>query len=607
MPYEDECLLKRCEILRNLISFCIESLRHLTRHEKKYAFGTALSLILLSLLDLVGIILLGTVAALTFNLVTGDSSLTRLEVFLQQLFPISLDRISLLGFISVVAVVLLLLKTLLQALFSFKFGMFLASVESRISSQLFELMLRSNLRTLQANKFSDYQYALLVGANRFTTGIVGSVVYFSSDLATAILMSIFAVYASPAAAFSAMAVFTFAYFVFNGPINRKAYLYGESARKTHLLTTENILESLQGIREIRIYQKESGYINLFKKQKREQSMTNQKTLWLNGLIRYILEVAILLAGSVAALVLIITADIRQAITVVTIFLVIGFRLIPNIQRLQNSLNSLRLSRAATADLFRFIDDFEQLESTELFIEKAGVFEKLLIEKVHYAHGDNQTLTNINLQVPKLSVTLIMGESGSGKSTLLDLISGLTVPTSGSISYYLTNDQETNKSITRFPMSYITQECALMGSNLIENITLENSEKILNQSSLNQIVSSLGLDKLSLRSLSVDGNDEIRSDRTNISGGERQRISIARAMYFDREIVLMDEPTSALDKDNLEKVYDYIRSIKGKKTVIISTHSEELLEFADYVLELSNGHQTFFGPVAAFVKEKRNFA
>jgi ABC-type transport system involved in cytochrome bd biosynthesis fused ATPase/permease subunit len=154
------------------------------------------------------------------------------------------------------------------------------------------------------------------------------------------------------------------------------------------------------------------------------------------------------------------------------------------------------------------------------------------------------------------------------------------------------------------MSYITQECALFGTSLAENITLQSKDSKLPVKDLRQIISKLSLEKLAKRSNDFSESDEIRSDKSNVSGGERQRISIARAMFFDRELVLMDEPTSALDKDNLEKVLEFIKSSKGTKTILISTHSEELLELSDYVLELSNGIQVFYGPTQTFIEERK---
>jgi HlyD family secretion protein len=562
-------------------------------------------LIFLSFLDLLGIVLLGTVATLTFNVVTGDNSLTRLEVLLIKIAPIGLDRTSLLVYISCMAVVLLLLKTLLQALFSFRFGKFLSGIEHRVASRLYELMMKSELSLIQAHKFSDYQYALLIGSNRLTTGVIGSSVYFVSDLVTTFLMALRAIYASPTSALTAIAVFLLAYFIFNGPINRRAFLVGENARRSYLSTSEAIAESLLGLRELRVYQKEKQYIELFKVHKIDHSLTNQKTLWLNGLIRYILEISILLAGTFAAIILILTTDVKHAVTVVTVFIVIGFRLIPNIQRLQNSLNSLRVSRAATADLFKFITFFESGKPQEDMNQVQGKFEELRIENVDYSHGHFQTLTNVNLILPKNSILLILGESGAGKSTLLDLISGLISPTHGSISFEVADDLGNIQTASHVSKSYITQDSALIGDNIANNITLDISGKEINEKQLEEIISNLGLEKISTRQGAASGGYELRSDKTNISGGERQRISIARAIYFDSDLVLMDEPTSALDKENLDRVLGYIRSIKNTKTIIISTHSDELLEIADFVLELSNGKQTFFGSAEAFQKERKN--
>jgi ABC-type bacteriocin/lantibiotic exporter with double-glycine peptidase domain len=100
--------------------------------------------------------------------------------------------------------------------------------------------------------------------------------------------------------------------------------------------------------------------------------------------------------------------------------------------------------------------------------------------------------------------------------------------------------------------------------------------------------------------SGDGKSrEIRSDSTNISGGERQRIAIARAKFFDTSIVVLDEPTSALDVENERRVIEYLEEIFHKKTVIFITHSESLLNVADLVLYLEEGKVMFFGGVSNF--------
>jgi ABC-type bacteriocin/lantibiotic exporter with double-glycine peptidase domain len=147
----------------------------------------------------------------------------------------------------------------------------------------------------------------------------------------------------------------------------------------------------------------------------------------------------------------------------------------------------------------------------------------------------------------------------------------------------------------FTISYISQSCSLFGSDLYENISLRKNLTKVERDKIDQIASGLNLDNFF-----VDNNiREIRSDNTNVSGGERQRISIARAKFFDTEIVVLDEPTSALDEDNKKRVFGYLQEISHNKTVIIVTHSQDLLDIADLVLLLDKGQKMFYGSISEF--------
>jgi ABC-type multidrug transport system fused ATPase/permease subunit len=580
----------------SLMPFVKISFSYLTPLEKKKIYLIIVSLIFLSFLDLAGVILLGTVATLTFNLVTADSAPTRFELLFQDFFPETISREALLSVIFGIAVVLLLTKTVAQAAFSFKLGKFLAGIESRLSKQLFRQMLHSDVNTLSNSKFSEYHYALMTGSNRYSNGVIGSTVYLISDAATTLLMGLIAVLASPIASISSILIFTLSYFIFNGPINKLAVKYGEQTRETYLKTTESLMESLNGIREIKVYKKENIFIEGFNLSKDQQSSLNQKVLWLNGLIRYILEIAILVSGVVAAVVLVLTTDLKHAITVVTVLLVIGFRLIPNIQRLQNSLNSLRLSRASTEELISLINKLNN--PLPVMSSGQGALISIEVKDLCYSYGEISVLRNINFNLPAGSLLVIIGESGSGKSTLIDIISGLVKPLSGKLVFKVKSENRF-RSIDNFPLSYITQSSSLFGSDLYENIAFEKSIQKDKKLRIDDILKFLQLEKLSLRNFSNDDQNMIRSDNSNLSGGERQRISVARAIYFDNDIVLMDEPTSALDEENTKRIFDFILKLKNDKTVIISTHSLELLSIADFVLEIKHGEQIYFGAITDY--------
>lgn len=576
-------------------------------HDRNKVMRTVPILITLSLLDLLGVVLLGTVATLTFNVISADNKPSRLELVFQGVLPHETSRTNLILILSVISICLLTSKTMLQSFFGYRMAKFLARLEADIASRLYNSVINAKISEVNQNKYSDYQYALMVGVNRYVVGIIGSLILFVSDLFATALMLIFGFYASPLSATIALAVFVGTYFAFNGPINSRAKRYGEISYSAHLNISEDLLESLRGIREIKAYSKEEMYKIQFRKEKITSSLINQKIVWLNGLIRYLLELAILLAGSLITIGLIITTDLKHAITVTAVFIVIGFRLIPNIQRLQNSINSLRISNEATKSLFIFLEEFDgqataQPDKPE---KEQDALQNISVKEVFYSFKDGSyVLNNISFELMAKQTLAIMGSSGSGKSTLIDLLTGLYDPTIGSIKFSsLPNGGEYKPS--SFPISYITQSCALFGKNLHQNISLTQEINQAEKEKIDVIIESLNLSDFVN---SIDGESrEIRADSTNISGGERQRISIARAKYFDTDIVILDEPTSALDAENEERVIEYLKEISQEKTVIFVTHSRELLEIADSVLYLENGEMLFFGTVLEFKVWENNKA
>jgi ABC-type bacteriocin/lantibiotic exporter with double-glycine peptidase domain len=119
--------------------------------------------------------------------------------------------------------------------------------------------------------------------------------------------------------------------------------------------------------------------------------------------------------------------------------------------------------------------------------------------------------------------------------------------------------------------------------------------------VDKIIESLNLHELRGNSLE---SRKIRSDNTNVSGGERQRIAIGRAKYFDENIVVLDEPTSALDAKNKSMITKYLNQISKTKTIIIITHDLDLIAIADKVLILEKGKAKYYGSREKYKNETK---
>ena len=178
-----------------------------------------------------------------------------------------------------------------------------------------------------------------------------------------------------------------------------------------------------------------------------------------------------------------------------------------------------------------------------------------------------TLENITIKFPAGKVTALVGESGCGKSTLLKLLAGLNLPTSGEIFW---NDLPTSKVQRESLISkiaYVPQAPHLFDATLAENFSM-----------LGQ------LDTKNLQKLLAELNLQLDLNSTQkLSRGQLQRLGIIRAVLKDAPILILDEPTAGLDAENELRVLNLLKKFSLRKTIIIATHRQAVIDFADVVI------------------------
>jgi putative ABC transport system ATP-binding protein len=193
------------------------------------------------------------------------------------------------------------------------------------------------------------------------------------------------------------------------------------------------------------------------------------------------------------------------------------------------------------------------------------------------------LNNVNLTIPENKFTVILGASGSGKSTLLNMLGCMDRPTSGKINFYDTDITAFSKSkMTAFRGENIG--FVFQSYNLLPDLTaLENVEFSTELAGLSrkEAENALGLVGLA---------DRINHYPAELSGGEQQRVSIARAIAKNPKVLLCDEPTGALDFHTGVMVLDVIKQIHKQKgsSVLFITHNQEIAKIADVVITLRSG-------------------
>jgi ABC-type multidrug transport system fused ATPase/permease subunit len=194
------------------------------------------------------------------------------------------------------------------------------------------------------------------------------------------------------------------------------------------------------------------------------------------------------------------------------------------------------------------------------------------------------LENVNIDIFKNQVIGICGESGSGKTTLVNILSGLIFPSKGSIYIDDKLSLPNNNLIPK--IGYVTQETQIFDDTIWNNITLFHEK---NKNSQNLFISSIK--KANLYSFVYSSTNDLKEDLlvgergSKISGGQIQRIGIARALFLNSHILVFDEATSALDERNSKEIIETIFSLKIDKLIIIISHNKNNLINCDQVFEV----------------------
>lgn len=207
----------------------------------------------------------------------------------------------------------------------------------------------------------------------------------------------------------------------------------------------------------------------------------------------------------------------------------------------------------------------------------------------YEGAKRDVFENINIDFEKGKVYGIIGKSGAGKSTLLSLISGLDTCKSGEVLY----KDNSLKNIDRDLYRAKDIGVIFQGYNLLLNATAkENIVLSMNISNSKQENKDKYIDDL-LQNLGID-SDKANRKILNLSGGEQQRIGIARAISHNPDIIIADEPTGNLDNETEEKIMDILVSLahKHNKCVIIVTHSKKVCSYLDEIWGLKSGKLLF---------------
>ncbi len=370
----------------------------------------------------------------------------------------------------------------------------------------------------------------------------------------------------------------------------KLKVYGEARQNYAKETNKNIIEFFKLIKEIKIFER----TNFFYKKFSNTYSKLIKIFWYKSVFPVIPR-AVFEVIAITALILAFTynltnnLDINNFIISASLFIAIGYRLLPSVNKLLNHIQSLVFGKAASDLVFRELD---KIRSSQQSIKKENSDQNLIFKReivfkdlmFSYADKDKPAIKNLSFSINKGQFFGIKGSSGSGKTTLIKILTGLINYESGQILIDGQILNLNNMSKWKKKIGYVSQEVALLDDTIKNNIAFGYDENEIDLNKISSICKNVEMEDL-IKSLPKGLDTFIGESGNLISGGQAQRIAIARALYREPEILILDESTNSLDEKTEKKIITAIKTNLKKLTVIIISHRKSTIEFCDKTISI----------------------
>lgn len=353
------------------------------------------------------------------------------------------------------------------------------------------------------------------------------------------------------------------------------------------------LQAASGMKEITVLQRKEEFILQFENTVESVRKTQCMYDTLNSTPERIIE-GLCVGGIVVAVSVRVGMErnVIDFIPTLAMFAMAAFKVFPSIGKVINRINGLVFYRPTLTSIYTIFSECEGDKRKEIIenkVENNIHFEKLEIRNLYWKYKENTEciLKNVCIEMKKGDVVGVIGASGSGKTTLVDIILGLFKPTSG---YIKINDrmlEEISNQWARL-IGYVPQDIYMLDDTIKRNVAFGLSADKIDENRVWEV-----LEKAQLREYVAGlkyGLETVIGERgVKMSGGQCQRIAIARALYNNPEVIVLDEATSSLDTGTEDAIMDAVERLQGKVSMIIIAHKYRTIQCCDRIYEVKDGN------------------
>jgi ATP-binding cassette, subfamily B, bacterial PglK len=380
----------------------------------------------------------------------------------------------------------------------------------------------------------------------------------------------------------------FAIFLYS--VNKKRFeALGTSRIKLEEFQNKSLFESFGAIKEVILFNIQKLFYDNFHTNISKTANTQRRFTFVNNLTRIWYEVFLIFSMVLIILYMTLSGDDNSTImATLGFYLLAALRLVPSLNEISTGYNYIKF---ASPTIKLITEDINLNKNTNASIkfsnnEKLYLKDSIEFKNINFSFLNSKpTLTNVNFKIFKNDFIAIIGETGSGKSTVCDLITGLVKPNSGDI---IIDSKKVNLEDERWKnnIGYVPQKIYLLDDTIEKNVAISSEKSNIDKNKLNLAIKGANLETF-INRLPNGINTIVGENGAKISGGEKQRIGIARALYRDPDILILDEATSSLDLTTEAEILKTLKNYKGKKTVLFITHRNVDKSIFNKIFELKN--------------------